>query len=61
MSPLAVSTIAAPSPVVTLTDMPPIMLHTKIYHNMLFFPYLTIQNISIFMKIEQKSSDLGAK
>jgi hypothetical protein len=39
--------MAAPRPVVTLTDMPPIMLHTKIYHNMLFFPYLTIQGISM--------------
>jgi hypothetical protein len=53
--------MAAPRPVVTLTDMPPIMLHTKIYHNMLFFPYLTIKKFSIVMKTEQESTDLGAK
>ena len=35
-----VETIEAPKPVVTLTLMPPIMLHTKMYHNMLFLPYL---------------------
>ena len=40
LSPIAVVTIAAPKPVVTLTLMPPIILHTEMYHNMLFFPYL---------------------
>lgn len=40
LSPIAVVTIADPNPVVTLTLMPPIMLHTMMYHNMLFLPYL---------------------
>jgi hypothetical protein len=54
--------MAAPRPVVTLTDTPPIMLHTKIYHNMLFFPYLTtIKKFSIVKKTEPESTDLGAK
>ena len=42
LSPIADVTIAAPSPVVTLTLIPPIMLHTPMYHNMLFFPYLCL-------------------
>ena len=40
LSPMAVVTIADPNPVVTLTLIPPIMLHTMMYHNMLFLPYL---------------------
>ena len=38
--PWAEVTMAAPSPVVTLTDSPPIMLHTLMYQSMLFLPYL---------------------
>ena len=37
---MAVVTMADPNPVVTLTLMPPIMLQTMMYHNMLFLPYL---------------------
>jgi hypothetical protein len=37
---MAVVTMAAPRPVVTLTLIPPIMLQTAIYHSMLFLPYL---------------------
>jgi hypothetical protein len=37
---MAVVTMAAPRPVVTLTLMPPIMLQTAMYHSMLFLPYL---------------------
>ena len=33
-------TIADPRPVVTLTLIPPIILHTMMYHSMLFLPYL---------------------
>ena len=40
LSPMAVVTIAEPKPVVTDTLMPPIMLHTMMYHSMLFLPYL---------------------
>jgi len=40
LSPLAVVTIAAPRPVVTLTEIPPIILQMEIYHNIFFFPYL---------------------
>lgn len=40
MSPIAVVTMAEPSPVVTDTLMPPIMLQTMMYHSMLFLPYL---------------------
>ena len=40
--PIAVVTIALPKPVVTLTLIPPIMLHTKMYHSMLFLPYLCV-------------------
>lgn len=40
LSPITLVTIADPSPVVTLTLIPPIMLHTMIYHSMLFVPYL---------------------
>ena len=32
--------MAEPKPVVTLTLMPPIILHTMMYHSMLFLPYL---------------------
>jgi hypothetical protein len=38
--PWAEVTMAAPNPVVTLTDSPPIMLHTLMYQSMLFLPYL---------------------
>ena len=38
MSPMAVVTMAEPKPVVTDTLMPPIMLHTMMYHSMLFLP-----------------------
>ena len=41
LSPMAVVTIALPRPVVTLTLIPPVMLHTMMYHSMLFFPYLS--------------------
>ncbi len=40
LSPMAVVTIADPKPVVTLTLIPPIMLHTIMYQSMLFLPYL---------------------
>ena len=40
LSPYAVSTIAAPRPVVTLTLIPPIMEQTRMYQNMLLSPYL---------------------
>ena len=40
LSPMAVVTIAEPRPVVTLTLIPPIILHTMMYHNILFLPYL---------------------
>ena len=40
LSPIAVVTIAEPRPVVTLTLIPPIILHTMMYHSMLFLPYL---------------------
>lgn len=40
LSPVADVTMAAPRPVVTLTESPPIMLHTEMYHSMLFLPYL---------------------
>ena len=32
--------MAEPRPVVTLTLIPPIILHTMMYHSILFLPYL---------------------
>jgi hypothetical protein len=37
---MAVVTIAEPRPVVTLTEMPPMRLHTEMYHIMFLSPYL---------------------
>ena len=46
LSPMAVVTIAEPKPVVTDTLMPPIMLHTIMYHSMVFLPYLEAERKS---------------
>ena len=40
LSPIAVVTMAEPKPVVTDTLIPPIILHTMMYHSILFLPYL---------------------
>ena len=37
--------MAAPRPVVTLTLIPPIILHTAMYQSMLFVPYLDLVEI----------------
>lgn len=39
--------MAAPSPVVTLTLMPPIMLQTRIYQIMFLLPYLSVGSVLV--------------
>lgn len=45
LSPITVVTIAAPSPVVTLTLSPPIKLQTRMYHIMFLLPYLERESV----------------
>jgi hypothetical protein len=63
LSPIAVVTIAAPRPVVTLTEMPPIILQTLMYHNIFFFPYLEHKLVYSWLHQDEKIDDthLGAK
>lgn len=52
--------MADPKPVVTLTLMPPIMLHTKMYHNIVLVPYLPDRDVRFGSAQESQETDLGA-